>query len=167
MNIKKINYGDINSLLKISNDLKFIYNYNIIKKYIDNKNNDCYKLLLHDKIIGFFIIKNKNHISFISIYKKYRNQGYGSKIMQIIKDKYPNKNITLFVSTKNHPALKLYRKHNFKIYKLIKNYYNNSQDAYYMVFHNNIEHFENIKHYKRSHCFTIILIFCILLKLIF
>ena len=167
MGIKKINYGDIYSLLNITKDLKFNYNYNIIKKYIDNKNNDCYKFLINNKIIGFYIIKNKNHILLISISKKYRNQGYGSKILQIIKDNYPNKNITLFVSTKNYPALKLYRKHNFKIYKLIKNYYNKTHDAYYMVFNNYIEHFENIKDYKWSYNFTIFFIFCILIKLIF
>jgi ribosomal protein S18 acetylase RimI-like enzyme len=99
------------------------------------------KGLLNKKIIGFIIvIKDKkdraNLINFL-IAKSYRNEGWGSFLLQHtldrIKINYPKINkIILNVNVENSPAVHIYKKFHFKIADKIDNYYNNGDSAYVM-----------------------------------
>jgi len=68
----------------------------------------------------------------------YRKLGIASKLLDLTKNSYtiPIK-LILHVNTTNHNAKKLYEKKNFKVSKLIPNYYSINQDAYQMFIFKN------------------------------
>lgn len=53
-------------------------------------------LIDNDEVLGFVVLLNHNdiaHIIYFAIEEKYRDHGYGSKIIQMIKERYPDKRI--------------------------------------------------------------------------
>ena len=63
----------------------------IFFKSFDNPNNVLYGFYDNDRFIGFtsvIIYKNICYIFFLAIKDEYRNQGYGSKILSMIKEQY-------------------------------------------------------------------------------
>lgn len=85
------------------------------------------------KIIGFIAyVKHEKYIEIIQllIAKKYKKKGIATNLIK----KLPNsKRIYLEVGTKNIVAINLYKKNNFIIDKIIKNYYKND-DALIMYY---------------------------------
>lgn len=61
----------------------------------------------------------------------FRNQKFGTKLMDYIINKYSNYKFLLEVSINNYIAIKLYENMNFKIINIRKKYYNDI-DAYVM-----------------------------------
>jgi len=97
-----------------------------------------YKFILNSSIIGFVICKNTQrdniHIMSISILDDYRQQGYGSKLIDYLKGL--NTSLTLNVQEINRSAINFYIKNGFEIIEQKKNYYDtlDESDALYMKF---------------------------------
>ena len=75
---------------------------------------------------GFIHIQNGlDIIDLLNIIVKpeYQNQGIGSALLKYIIDNKQDKKIMLEVRSKNINAIKLYKKYDFKIINIRKNYY--------------------------------------------
>ena len=114
------------------------------RKYIEyelnvNPVNTFLVVTLMEKIVGFidyWITYDSATISQIAILNEYRRQGLGTKLLQeMYDDCYAKKvrNITLEVRTNNKSAVLLYEKFGFKNVLLKPHYYDNGDDAYYMM----------------------------------
>lgn len=114
------------------------------RKYIEyelnvNPVNTFLVVTLMEKIVGFidyWITYDSATISQIAILNEYRRQGLGTKLLQeMYDDCYAKKvrNITLEVRTNNKSAVLLYEKFGFKNVLVKPHYYDNGDDAYYMM----------------------------------
>ena len=114
------------------------------RKYIEyelnvNPVNTFLVVTLMEKIVGFidyWITYDSATISQIAIKNEYRRQGLGTKLLQeMYDDCYAKKvrNITLEVRTNNKSAVLLYEKFGFKNVLVKPHYYDNGDDAYYMM----------------------------------
>ncbi len=98
---------------------------------------NCLVLEEDDNIIGFIsysIIYDRAEIIDVIIDEKYRNKGYGKKLVsEVIDLAFSNNcnNITLEVSTLNKVAIKLYKNMGFEIVGIRKKYYKDN-DGYLM-----------------------------------
>lgn len=92
----------------------------------------------NDKIVGFCLydlIFERCEIEYIGVLEKYRNQKVASRLIEYIIDdakKHNALNISLEVNINNNAALKLYKKYDFNIVSIRKNYYK-KDDAYLMI----------------------------------
>ena len=110
------------------------------KDILDLLSDDKYRLfkvIIDNKIIGLCFIQvflERNHIMSLCIKPKYQKLGIGSKIIQYI-DSLNNKPISLYVQSSNVSAVNFYLKNNFKIVKIIPDYYLilENKEAYYMI----------------------------------
>ena len=111
-----------NDFDKLNNISELISNDNIFGYYLD------------DKLVGFIII-NKCYevidLLYIVVDKLYRNKSIGSMLMEYMINTFDYERIMLEVRCDNIYAIKLYKKYNFKIINIRKNYYLNN-DAYVM-----------------------------------
>ena len=111
-----------NDFDKLNNISELISNDNIFGYYLDNK------------LVGFIVI-NKCYevidLLYIVVDKLYRNKSIGSKLMEYMINIFNYERIMLEVRCDNIYAIKLYKKYNFKIINIRKNYYLNN-DAYVM-----------------------------------
>lgn len=64
--------------------------------------------------IGFINGVDQAFIYNVGVHSMYRNQGYGSLIMQNLTKEYQNFDLFLFVNKDNRVAIKLYRKFEFE-----------------------------------------------------
>lgn len=141
MIIDQISYKDYKEIEIIGKDSLPIY-YNIEEigyLHSNQENNIMLKASINNKIIGFiFCVIEKDidniHINSIAIDKQFRKNGYGTSIINYIKNY--NKNITLNVSQINLIAIIFYKKNGFKIKDIRKNYYENleNNDAYLLEY---------------------------------
>jgi len=98
-------------------------NKNIIIHKMNNrlKNNSVYYFILNDKtIIGTICLLLNNdeiYINDFAIFKEFQNNGFGTEVLNYIKNKYKNNNFELGVEKRNLKALHLYQKIGFKIFK--------------------------------------------------
>ena len=109
------NFDKVNNLEELINDNK------IIGYYKDNK------------LIGFLMYEQSYEIIdiiYVVVDKLYRHNGIGSILINELLKKDCEK-IMLEVRCDNEYAIKLYKKFNFKIINIRKNYYENN-DAYVM-----------------------------------
>ncbi len=111
-----------NDFDKLNNISELISNDNIFGYYLD------------DKLVGFIVI-NKCYevidLLYIVVDKLYRNKSIGSMLMEYMINTFDYERIMLEVRCDNIYAIKLYKKYNFKIINIRKNYYLNN-DAYVM-----------------------------------
>lgn len=111
-----------NDFDKLNNISELISNDNIFGYYLD------------DKLVGFIVI-NKCYevidLLYIVVDKLYRNKSIGSMLMEYMINTFDYERIMLEVRCDNVYAIKLYKKYNFKIINIRKNYYLNN-DAYVM-----------------------------------
>jgi len=96
----------------------------------------------NDKIIGFIdymITFNSATISQIGVDKAYRNKGIASKLLNLMEESFPKdgddevETVTLEVRESNKPALNLYLKDGYEIVVKKPHYYDDGEDAIYMV----------------------------------
>jgi len=92
-----------------------------------------------EKIMGYadiWVEKNLFHIANIAIAPSFRNKGFGSLLLNFIfnfANSMQIKKISLEVRVSNFAAIRLYKKFNFKIIKVLQEYYfDNREDAYLM-----------------------------------
>ena len=143
MQIRLATCLDIKDIRQINMDsLPVYYNH---KEYINFiLDNDTFVLVsLQDSIITGYIIakmytRRRLHIITFSVNEKYRRKGIGSELIkETIKNakdkKYKVKKVTLFVKKSNKLAINFYEKNEFMKKELLKNYYGQGDDGYYMV----------------------------------
>lgn len=93
---------------------------------------------LEGKIIGYigsYILYEEAELLNFVIHEAYQRKGYGQKlIMQIILQakSIGADHITLEVRVDNQKGINFYKKNNFKIVSIRKNYYSDGTDAYLM-----------------------------------
>ncbi len=96
------------------------------------------KISKERNIVGFVVCretKDNIHILSIAVKNNDRKMGYGSKLIDFLKQK--NKNLSLYVHTINEIALNFYKKNKFIISDILFGYYEsfeNDKDAYKMKF---------------------------------
>lgn len=127
------NISEIDKIIKLGklinnnfdkvNNIEEIINKKEIIGYYDN-----------DILVGFLIF-NKNYevldLLYVVLDPIYRNKGIGSKLVDYLINTKDYERILLEVRCDNVNAIKLYKKYNFKIINIRKNYYENN-DAYVM-----------------------------------
>ena len=119
---------DYNLLKNIFNEYKENY-FPIINTFTHN-----IVIFNNNEILGFVIyseIYENCEIIDVFVKKKYRNNGYASKMLSEVIEKNKNRSITLEVNSTNVPALELYNKLGFEKVAIRKGYYN-GVDAYLM-----------------------------------
>ena len=100
----------------------------------------CYVVEHNGFIVAYAIIQyNSDHIELcnIAVDRDYRNHKIASLIINMLKIKLhlENRNcITAFVSERNLPAQNFLRKSGFLAVRVLRDYYAQDHDAYYMVF---------------------------------
>ncbi len=118
--IKKLGRLINNNFDKVNNLEEIINNKEIKGYYIDNE------------LVGIIIYKtlyDTTDLLYIVVDKLYRNKNIASTLLEnLIKE---SNKIILEVRCDNKNAIKLYKKYNFKIINIRKNYYDN-MDAYVM-----------------------------------
>lgn len=131
--VNNCNIEDINRIKELG---KLINNnfdrVNNIKNIINNK--EIIGYYDNNKLVGILIF-NKNYeiidLLYIVVDTLYRNKKIGSILVEHLIKNYEYEKILLEVRCDNVNAIKLYKKYNFKIINVRKNYYEN-QDAYVM-----------------------------------
>lgn len=87
--------------------------------------------------IGAHNILGECYITNIAVHPSYRKKGIANRLLSALINFAQVENclfITLEVRTQNHPAISLYKKHNFKISGMRKNFYTlPTDDAYIMT----------------------------------
>ena len=130
--IKKISENEIEKTYELLlNYDKYIKKHYDLKNYINSDVYNVYAYIINNKIVGviiYTILCDEAEILLIFIDENNRNKGIATSLITSIEDKKV-KSILLEVSTKNEKALALYKKLNFKLINIRKNYYKDS-DAY-------------------------------------
>ncbi len=142
MEIKKVTSKDLKKIISLEQQIfkKNAFSKELMVNLIENSALFL-KLETGKHLIGFIIaIKDKkeraNIINFL-INPKFRNQGYGSYLLQNMINKIKNlkgvKKIVLNVQINNTAAINLYEKFDFKKSPIIfENYYQSGESAYLM-----------------------------------
>ena len=135
---------DIPSLVKISSDC-FKGNYD--EKYWDyeigeNPFAHTYTAIMDNQVVGyidFMITFSSCTINLIAVKEEYRKKGVGNRLLgQLLKDCSAQKDdvveyVTLEVRASNANAIAFYKKHQFQQITVKKAYYDDGEDALYMV----------------------------------
>lgn len=138
--VKVEDVRDFNEIMEIE-EKAFAYPYPIdlfIFDFEHHPYSEYYKLMLDDQIIGYcglWIIFEDVQITTISVHPDYQGKGYGDKMMEFIINYVKElgcRNITLEVRVSNNKAINFYKKHQFEIVGLRKQYYEDGEDAYLM-----------------------------------
>lgn len=105
----------------------------------DLKNKVVFVLKDNEKQIGFIIYSISFEVSdiyFLYINKEYRSKNLGYYLtfntINYLKEHFNVKEFILEVNINNTKAINLYERLNFKKLRIIKNYYQNNQDAILM-----------------------------------
>ncbi len=97
-----------------------------------NEFTNLYGYEIDNEIVGFIdfsLIFDRIELNYIFVKENHRKNNIAKKLMDVmIKNNLP---ITLEVNVNNKKALNLYKKYNFNIITIRKNYYGN-EDAYLM-----------------------------------
>ncbi len=104
------------------------FKYHILKNYL-------YVFEIDEKIVGYILwLERKNYFRLYSlaIDSDFQALGIASKLLEYSFENLKNKNYSLEVKITNIKAIKLYEKFGFKIKKVLKDYYEDS-DGYLMV----------------------------------
>lgn len=116
------------------------YSYQELKFFQSNNNYELICILDENEIVGYailFITEEQIEIYKIAVNKKFRNKGYGTNLINIIKQKFNNSKIFIEVS-ENNKAYYFYLKNGFIKYRSRSNYYPDGSDAYLMFFNPNV-----------------------------
>ena len=144
MKIKEVTLQDLKRIFELERKIfgENAFSKQTLKRLIED--NEFFLKIEKGKIkkilAGFAIVikdrKDRANIINFLINPKYQNHGIGTillrKIIEKIKMIKDVKKIVLNVNVNNHNAIKLYKKHDFKIMKEIDNYYNNGESSYFM-----------------------------------
>lgn len=138
--IRNATTKDINELLELENCFAAPWKReNLLYELVENPVNTFLVVTYFNQIVGFidyWITFDSATISQIAIKPEYRRKGLAKMLLkEMIDDCYAKRvrNIALEVRTHNIHAINLYKKIGFKTILVKPHYYDNGDDAYYMV----------------------------------
>lgn len=120
-------------MIKETNDISYL---NTLSSYNITLNAFSHILIYvkDDEILGFLDYSKmyeNMEINYIYVKEEYRKKGVATELLNYMITTNNFNNITLEVNTKNLNAINLYKKFDFKIINIRKNYYN-GVDGYLM-----------------------------------
>lgn len=119
-------------MIKENNDINLINSF--LKKFDTKTDENPYRkyITYDDKaLLVYSEIYDRLEIDYIYVLEEYRNEGIASKLLEYLFSKY-NYSCSLEVRCDNDNAIKLYKKFDFEIITIRKNYYGNI-DGYLMI----------------------------------
>ena len=135
MKIKILELKDLSLFSDFVDDEDTKYNIEDLTKFINENNNYGFILQLNDKLIGFaygFMHLSPNgkksfYLDSIDIMKEYQNNGYGSKLIEFIKEFAKENNCfeMYLISNKNNKSA-------CKCYEKSKGFINSNDDVLYI-----------------------------------
>ena len=132
--------------VKEISDLSFSSPWSLLsmEKELINKNAVYIVVKLGNKVVAFggmWIIFDECHITNIAVHPDFRRNSFGDVIVEnlikIAKDMSVI-SMTLEVRSSNIAAINLYKKHNFSIEGVRKNYYQHPKEDGYIMWNHNI-----------------------------
>lgn len=118
--------------------IKEINDIDLINSFLDKfntkiDNNPYRKYISYDEkaLLVYSEIYDRLEIDYIYVLEEYRKQGIATKLLDYLFNKY-NYTCSLEVRCDNISAIELYKKFNFEIVTVRKNYYGNI-DGYLMI----------------------------------
>lgn len=138
----KLQTMTLNDLNNISNNLQYFDNFwtvGIFQEELNNSNCHYIVAIEDNEILGFggiATVLDEATLNNIAVRVDKRHLGIASQILQELINLSKSLNcsfLTLEVDVTNSPAIKLYKKFNFKNLGIRKNYYNGNTDAYIMT----------------------------------
>lgn len=141
--VRKTLPSDLDAIMDIEAE-SFLHPYTREQMLSELSQNPCahvYSALVDAEVVGFIdfmITFNSATISQIAVRKDMRSKGIGNRLIgQMIKDceaqSDPVEYITLEVRQSNEKAQKFYKRHKFEPILVKKGYYDDGEDAVYMV----------------------------------
>lgn len=124
--IREYNEGDLTSIDIIGKQIKddFVTKYNL--KELNKKIENILVYETNNEVVGFIHIGiNFEVVDIINIAVKKNHQhcGIATLLIKYIINKYKFERMLLEVRSKNNNAIELYKKFNFKVINIRKNYY--------------------------------------------
>lgn len=141
MEIRKVQEKDFLDLLKLEKDC-FSCPYNEQQMNYEIYENPCsiiYVVVEEDKVVGyidFWVTFNSATIARICVDKLYRNRGFAGDLLLKSEEILKQKQVefyTLEVRRSNEAAIAFYKKHGFALITIKRRYYENGEDALYMM----------------------------------
>lgn len=141
--IREAKFSDLKSILALEN--RYFKNpwkeSDWVYELTKNPINKVY--VIEDKnifgFIDFMITFNSATISQIVIEESYRHKGYAQRLLSMMETMFPKdgddivENVTLEVRESNKDAINLYQKNGYEIITKKPHYYQDGEDAIYMV----------------------------------
>jgi len=139
--IRRATLEDLDSLVEI--EAKCFADEAFTRNQLDYclKSSDfvCLVALVDEKMVGFvigsveiFSGEMAGHVYTLDVLEGYRKRGFGSRLLDAFESILAEKGIRavyLEVRVDNIPARRLYSKHGYKPFKVLKNYYEPKADA--------------------------------------
>ena len=143
--VEKMNSFNILGVKEIS-DLSFSSPWSLLsmEKELINKNAIYIVVKLGSKVVAFggmWIIFDEGHITNIAVHPDFRRNNFGDTVVENLIKIAKDKNIaslTLEVRSSNIAAINLYKKHNFSVEGIRKNYYQSPREDGYIMWNHNI-----------------------------
>ncbi len=143
--IERMNSFSILGVKEIS-DLSFSNPWSLpsIEMELLNKNAVYIIVKLGSKVVGFggmWVILDEGHITNIAVHPDFRRHNFGDVIVENLIKAAKDINIaamTLEVRSSNIAAITLYKKHNFSVEGVRKNYYEHPREDGYIMWNYNI-----------------------------
>lgn len=140
INIRKFKPNDMFSVIKLSSEtLSEHYNPSLFNYLYETFPNGFWVCEINHKIIGFIVgVKLNNEIAkilMISVSNLYQNRRIGSKLLTTFLSEiilHNVKKVELEVKKTNLKAINFYKRFGFEIVEIIKEFYENKDDAIIM-----------------------------------
>lgn len=141
MEIVLASRNHLNEIMEIEKEcfLEPFKEESLIYELEENAFSVFYVALIEGKVVGFidfWITFDSSTICQIAVSKKYRNKGIASKLLERMFIDLKDKEVvvsSLEVRTHNESAIALYLKHGYFKEVVKPHYYNNGDDALYML----------------------------------
>lgn len=133
MTLRKARPSDLEAIVLLDHKvLKTNWHERLYLEEITNKNTHFWILELEGLIVGFLAIKviaDEGEILQFAVDPDYQGQGFGSLLMDYALENLNIMDLFLEVSDSNEIARKFYKKYDFQLMRIRKNYYGPDQNG--------------------------------------
>lgn len=133
MTLRKARPSDLEAIVLLDHKvLKTNWHERLYLEEITNKNTHFWILELEGLIVGFLAIKviaDEGEILQFAVDPDYQGQGFGSLLMDYALENLNIMDLFLEVADSNEIARKFYKKYDFQLMRIRKNYYGSDQNG--------------------------------------